>query len=245
MKRFSALLIVFIFLLQIGYAGAVYIPESQQKFTVVIEQGDEYKFPLVIQNIEETKDVSSSGEISAWMGFGKDNENNYTIYPSIITILPVTISVQNNTEIGEYTGSIKAGNEIISDITVKVTLPVSDVRVLQKFSDIDKKVESLKYQVQKISENITGEINLTEETLLEKIAALKRYEEDIAKLEKERSELQKTIDYLENREIGFTGQMAGGISTIGFIIGLIVGIIVTFLFIKREEVHRKITRGSF
>lgn len=244
MKRFGILLVVLVFLLQAGQAGAIYVQDSQQEFILVIEQGGEYEFPLVIQDVKETADVLSSGEIADWVGFGEENKNNYTVYHfSIIAILPVIISVPDDTEIGEYRGEIKAGTDTLSDITVRVTLPMADIRVLQEFSDIDEKIEKLKSQIGDISRDILGGIGLTEEALLSRIETLKQYEKEIVRLNEEKAELQKDVKEMEGREFQFTGQMAGSVSTIGFAIGLIIGIIIAFLFINREPIHKRLSRS--
>lgn len=236
-------LLVFLVLFQINSASALSIPPSQQKITLTIEQGDSYTFLLVIQNIEQVIDLSSAGEIASWLSF--DGKDNYTLYPSIIATVPVTISVPIDAEIGSYKGEIRANDNLLTEINLEVTLPLTEVRVLQELAKVDAEINRLKTEILEVVNKIKEELNTTRENLTQEILAIAEYQKNIVLLEQKISELETRSSILEesNKRLNqLTGNIIATRYPLPFAVGLVVGILCVFVFLKREEVTNLIKK---
>jgi chaperonin cofactor prefoldin len=245
--------LVFMFLiLNIGTANAINTVDSQEDIFLNIERGRSYTFPLLLENIQLGETITSHGGISSWIGFGSNNEDNYTLN-AFVSALPVNISVPDSAEIGEYSGDIRSGETIISRITVSVTLSAHDIITLQGLSDVNARIAELESRLNSMLDSdindIRNEINTIKDDLSLSITNVINYNKNVTSLEEYINQMEEDKENLENRISGlearagmlesenqgleFTGNVMRGQSPVIFVIGIVLGVAISYIFLKR------------
>ncbi|UCD02837.1 MAG: hypothetical protein JSV63_03575 [Candidatus Aenigmatarchaeota archaeon] len=234
-------------------AGAIdVLDESQEDITLILEQGADYDFPLLLQDVDKITNVTTEGDIDDWIGIWGDSERQ--IFPGLPYIL-VTISVPAKAELGEYDGEITADGKTLSYITVKVIPKFSDVIAHETLSDMGEEVGALGDRVFKLTEDIQelrNQIALLEHDVSEKVEEIYQYQKNLDALEKEKNALETSYQNLQteydeteesNRQLNeLTGALVGTQLPGMFIGGILLGIVLTFVLANRQKLKRKIVK---
>ncbi|MCK4714417.1 MAG: hypothetical protein KAT35_02495, partial [Candidatus Aenigmarchaeota archaeon] len=171
---------------------SIEILEIQEDITLTMERGSTYEFPLMLRDVDESMELSIDGEIEDWAGFGSGMESEITItawQPYVI----LKIKVPDDEELGEDNGEILAGDSVISEITVKVTLDLSNVIANKDVADLQDKVDVLTDSIRDLRSHVaTLEYNVSE-----KVEKIYEYQKDLTMLEKENEQLTEENEELE------------------------------------------------
>ncbi len=239
-----SLLAMFIILPSVQAVGVL---ESQEDVTLTLERGSTYEFPLMLRDVDESMELSIDGEIEDWVGFGNGMESKITItawQPYVI----LKIEIPDDEELGEYDGEILAGDSVISEMIIKVTLDLSNVIANEEVADLQDKVDILTDSVRELRSHVaTLEYNVSE-----KVGEIYEYQKDLNMLEKENEELtEKNIEleekYIEtattNEELNdLTGALVGTQLPGMFIGGMLIGVITMVTILNRGEVKRRLKK---
>ena len=256
-SRRAALLPVVVFpllaiiLLSHGAHG-LSVLESQETVTMTIERGSTQSFPLILQNAQEKSTIKAAGDASPWISFWEEGSGEYETYPGQAYIL-VIIDVPSDTDLGEYDAEIRSDSTVLSEIRLKVTLELSDVKSYVKLSDVDKEVGTLKDKVGSLSTGVSdlkSEVSVLETRLSEKMEEVYEYQKNLTEVENENEQLSEEVASLRyklasaeqsNEELNqFTGMLVGAQIPGMFLGGLILGIIIVTTIINREMVKKKL-----
>jgi len=226
---------------------SIEILEIQEDVTLTMERGSTYEFPLLLRDVDESIELSIDGEIEDFLGFGSGMDSKITItawQPYVI----LKIKVPDDEELGEYNGEILAGDSVISEIIVKVTLDLSNVIANEDVADLQDRVDILTDSIRDLRSNVaTLEYNVAE-----KVGEIYEYQKDLTMLEKENEQLsEKNIELEEkytetaatNDELNeLTGALVGTQLPGMFIGGILLGILTMVTIIRREALKRKLKR---
>lgn len=247
----KGVLTFFVFLFMLGSVQALTTPTPD--ITIAVERGADYNFALVIQNIENTTQTITFTSPSNWVTFEGDLNYTTNILPHIPTYVNIKVSVPSGTPIGSYSTQINANNVKLSDLTIKVTLPVSEAESLQALANVKAEISKLKsdleYMINSLKSNLTKRIDEIEEYKLKYETA----SEEKTELETKVNELQERIYELESRATSLeaekeqlgevTGRLVSGQPTI-FAIGFLVGLGVFYVFVKKRKYLRLLKIGK-
>lgn len=259
-------------LLVIPIASAIETVENQKEITVNAEKGEEYVFSLLLRNVGEPATISASGNASSWVTFGGDNEESYHITNLVNQSLRVTVFVPNDVEVKDYFTEIKAGDTVISKVTIAVSEPFPTrlnamssrmEELSDEFDELKSRQTDLESQANKLLSKSQTVLDVQEdlreiyEQLQEEIFNISTYQESIEELENrfddERNALTARISDLETQTeeltaekkemTTLTGQIAVGYTSVSFSLGLIAGIlIVVFYSGKGRDVSNAVRR---
>jgi myosin heavy subunit len=242
-------------------ASALDVPPSQEDIILTMERGASLPIFLLVNDVDEEVTLKADGEIENWVRFGEDKEAELNITPAYYTtVVLVTVSVPKDAELEEYEGSINADSRKLSSLRIKVTLELSDAKAYEQLSDVDEEVNRLREKVESMADSLNSmrvQIATLEEEVSSKMEEIYKYQKDLTALENEKNDLeeentalaqnlqdlQTKSDELEesNKELNeLTGMLVGTQLPGMFFGGIILGIIVVTLALKRSHVAKKI-----
>jgi outer membrane murein-binding lipoprotein Lpp len=243
--------VLFLFaVLAVPQACALEVIDNQKNIELTIERGDSYEFPLLLQNVQEKRTLSSYGDVSGWVRiFGVEE---FEVNPAMGYVM-VSIEVPSDIELGEYEGVIRSDGTAVSKIRVKVTLELSDVKAYEKLSDVDKEVGTLQEKVSTLTSDISSlrtQVATLESEVSQKMEEIYEYQKDLNELEANNEKLEKELTDLRgkyeeaevsNEELNeITGMLIGTQLPGMFLGGLILGAIAVTAIVKRELVKKKL-----
>lgn len=242
------------FLLQVGASSAI-TTLDQARVSLIVERGGEHSFQLIVKDVTEVTDLTSSGEASPWVRFGGARAESYKVYPSIADSVEVTVSVPEGAELRDYTAKIMANGKELSELEIRVTLSLEDIKSLLELSKVMMEIEELRSEIQIIRDEVSKELNYTMENVTVKIEEISERQENITALEAENNLLMSRLSQLEERAIELeannqrlleiTGQVTVGRPLTNFGIGFIGGGAAFIVFMRRRritEILMKYTR---
>ena len=252
-KIFSSFVYVLIVLSLISTASAIEVlDESQDDITLILEQGSEYEFPLLIHDISGETLIKSEGKIDDWISIWGESEMK--IFPGN-TFVRISINVPEEADLGEYTGEVTADGKTLSFFTIKVTPKYTEVIAHESLSSMDEEVGTLGERVLALTTDIgelRTQIAVLEDDINKKVEEIYQYQKDLDALEKEREELEASYeslqeDYSESEaqvtELNeITGALVGTQMPGMLIGGILLGIILTIFLINRQKVKRKVVK---
>ena len=242
-------------------AVAIGVPPSQETITLTMERGSSLSFFLLVNEVYEEVVLDAEGEVSDWISFGEGEEAEIIIPQSFQTnIVMVTISVPDDVELDEYDAITRVDGRKLQTLRIKVTLELSDAKAYSKLSDVDEEVGQLEEKVEGMSgslNNMRVQIATLEEQVSEKMQEIYEYQRDVTALEDEKvrletenedlgqdlEELQSKSQELEasNTQLNeMTGMLVGTQLPGMFFGGVIIGVIIVTLVVKRSHVARKV-----
>ncbi|MBN1896368.1 MAG: hypothetical protein JW789_01415 [Candidatus Aenigmarchaeota archaeon] len=234
------------------YASAINAMDSQKDITIVIERGNSYEFPLILQNVDDDSGIEILGDKDGWVGFWNPDAYQYTVITGQFLVL-ISIEVPENANLGEYDFEITSGTNVISKLKLKVTIQLSDAKAYEKLADVDNEVGDLKTKVLVLSDDIgdlRSDVATLEYSLSEKVSEIQDYQKDLTKLETENEKLSDDLDEVselyqnaskKNEELTtFTGMLVNTQIPGMFTMGIILGITLVTVIVKREIVKRKV-----
>ncbi len=245
---------------------AISVPSTQKQIELTIERGSSYSFFLIVNDVDEEAVLTADGETKSWVRFGEEKKNEINVSSSFfMTIVLVTIKVPDDTDLDEYSGTIKADGKKISDLDVKVTLELSDVKAFEQLSDVDEEVGALNDQVEALTSSLnTMRVDMAtlEAEVSSSMKEINEYQKNLTALENERNSLlsentglerdlqvfmEKSTELEEsNNELNaITGSLISTQLPGMFLGGIILGIIIVTLIVKKEHVLERIkSRGK-
>lgn len=240
---------------------AISVPSTQEQIELTIERGSSYSFFLLVNDVDEEATLTADGDTEDWVRFGEEKKTKINVSSSFfMTIVLVTITVPDDTDLDEYTGTIKADGRKISGLEVKVTLELSDVKAFEKLSDVDEEVGTLRDQVKSLTDSLnTMRVDMAtlEAEVSTSMDEIYKYQKNLTALENERNSLLSENTNLEgdlqqfmvksseleesNRQLNdITGFLISTQLPGMFLGGIILGIIVVTLVVKRAHVAKRI-----
>lgn len=200
----KAIFSVFILFLLVGTVNALTTPTSD--IVVTVERGTAYEFALVFQNIEPTTQTVTFSSPSSWILF-EGNLSNYTlnVFPNLPTYIRVKISVPPDTIIGTYDTQINANNAKLSDIKIKVTLPLNEVQQMEIAANTNQKITKLQTDLETL---LNQKISALNSSLSSSIASVADYRQKYEMEQARSAELQDKVSELESRLTTTEGQVS-------------------------------------
>jgi hypothetical protein len=261
----QTLIVAFCLVLISPGAHAISVPNTQEQVEVTIERDSSHSFFLLISDVDEETILTSDGDIKDWVRFGEEKQKQINVSSSFfMTIVLVTISVPDDADLDEYTGKIRADGRRLTDLRVKVTLELSDVKAFEQLSDVDEEVGSLNEQVEHLTDSLnTMRVDMAalEAEVSSSMVEISDYQKNLSALEKERNELASENNQLlselksikdktaeleqSNQELNaITGSLISTQVPGMFLGGIILGIVIVTLVLKRDRVIEKIRSRS-
>ena len=247
-------------------SSAVSVPSTQEVIRLTIERGSSYDFFLIVSDVDEEIKLTADGDTEDWVGFGEEKKAEINVSSSFyMTIVWVTVSIPDDTDLDEYTGTIKADGRKLSELEVKVTLELSDAKAFEKLSDVDEEVGTLRDQIESLTDSLnTMRVDMAtlEAEVSSSMREINEYQKNLTELENERNSLlsensglesdlnvfkEKSVELEEsNKELNaITGSLISTQLPGMFFGGIILGVIIVTLVIKRAHVLEKIkSRGK-
>jgi prefoldin subunit 5 len=250
---FSSLVLLLSFALMAVQASAIDVHSSQENIVITMERGSEFEFPLIVLGSDKTMTLDTAGNVGDWVTFGGDGSDEWTVYPVSDQNVLVTIVVPSDSELGEYTADIRADGSRISKIIVKVTVKLADARSYEELEDIDEEVGSLRERIETLTDSLIDtrtQMTTLENEVSEKMEEISDYQKDLTDLESENTELKEDLETLQqksqeledsNTELNaLTGMLIGTQVPGMFIGGLVLGIVIVTLIVKRMHVYKRV-----
>jgi len=233
---------------------ATTVQSGQETIDVIIEDGNSRIIFLGV-NSDGGESVTTSGSIYSWTMLGSDNEESITFPASGTQWLRINITVPDNQELGDYSGTITTDGTVLSTIRVTVTLSTAEIESLKTLSDVENKISSLEsnidsYLDEQLSE-LKEQINTIKSELSLSIQSIKEYEQEIRTLRDENEVLDDSVEELntivdglesmsaslnnERESLVITGNMLRVESNILFVVGILIGAAGIYLFYRKTH----------
>jgi outer membrane murein-binding lipoprotein Lpp len=241
---------VFAFLVILQSVEAISVLDGQELISRTMVPGMAATEIVVIKNSDGAV-ITADGDAGAWISFA--GETSISIPAGDSIFLKFNITVTEGHSLGVYEGRLLADNQVLSHFSIEVTEAYDEVEKLKALADVNSRIEALDSNVQStmnsklntmesnmktMKDEISGAINdihdykriaseleTSNEQLSEEVSSLQT---KISSLEGEKNQLQT-----ERNDLELTGNIVRGESAVLFVVGLIVGMGVVYLFFRK------------
>lgn len=257
--------LVFVFV-TLAPASAFALATPQATMNFVITPGDSQTVYMIVQNTENSARSFTLTSDSTWVSFGTDNLNAYTrtIDISSTIYVPVKITVPSSTSLGLYDIHILLDNSSFVSVGVEVTVSYSDALVLRNLSDVTSRFNALESGIgnlssdlaaakadlstgmanvgQGITEDIRSNIDASEARIESGLSGISDYNKQaVTSLQEANQNLASRTSTLESSNTALS-QTTGNVvaaETMTFFIGVVVGVVVFYLFVRKPGWYPK------
>jgi hypothetical protein len=196
-----------------------------------VEAGRPYTFQLVVQNPEPSSEdivLETTGEADNWVTFGSEEESDYVIFlsPFSTVFIPIIITADDDTDTGVYSAKIKADDETIVTLSIRVVPPLSDIEILEEQAVFDFQFDEIKAEITTLSDSVMSEITAANQNFANRLNTISDLQSSINEVSSKQDQLARDVSEVGG---GITGGVAASASTVGFIVGLIVAAIALYL----------------